>query len=90
MNLVVRSTSSYCPDDLARWLDQWAQRREKVLPLIDVRSARVARLLADRCRSLGMCEPRWRSEAWLVDWNALREDIARFLSLQGRESASLR
>jgi hypothetical protein len=71
--------TSYGPDELAGWLDQWALRREKVVHLIDLRSARVARDMASRCRMLSCERGKLPDALWLDRWTRLRVEVARFL-----------
>ncbi len=84
-----RITTPYAPADLAAWLDVWALRREKMIELLDLKSARRARGFAARCRRLSACEARYRDQIWMADWMALRLEVAGFLSAR-RESMTMR
>jgi hypothetical protein len=63
------------PAGLAKALELWALRREKVLPLLDVRSEREARKLAQGCRRLAETERTGELSAsdWENEWRSLRE-----------------
>lgn len=73
--------TSYGPSDLARWLDRWALRREKILELIDMKAARRARKFAGECRYLAYCASH-PDEHWEMDWYTLRLEVASFLAEQ--------
>ncbi len=80
------------PLGLADALDLWALRREKILPLLDVRAARAARRLADSCRALARTERQAgvAMDAWESDWRAVREQAVGLLdgSLTGGRSST--
>lgn len=66
---------------LARMLDRWALRREKVLELLDIRAATKARELARACQEFAV----WRERADVTEleahfvWAELRERVAAML-----------
>jgi hypothetical protein len=76
------------PGRLALWLDEWALRREKVLDLLDVRAARRARSLAERCRRVARAGRDGQSEELRREWLALRLEIAGFLQASGQRPRS--
>src|SRR5689334_22817533 len=69
------------PGGLAKALDLWALRREKLLPLLDVRAAREARRLAQGCRRLASTERTGEipTAAWESEWRAIREQAVTLL-----------
>lgn len=75
------------PASLARALDLWALRREKILALLDVRAAREARTLADACRTLSQTTDPGRDDAWQARWLAIRERALAMLANGGPHSA---
>lgn len=69
------------PVGLAKALDLWALRREKLLPLLDVRAAREARRLAQGCRRLAATERTGEipTAVWENEWRAIREQAVELL-----------
>lgn len=69
------------PVGLAKALDLWALRREKLLPLLDVRAAREARRLAQGCRRLAATERTGEITAsdWENEWRSIREQAVTLL-----------
>ena len=69
------------PGGLAKALDLWALRREKLLPLLDVRAAREARRLAQGCRRLAATERTGETpiDVWESEWRAIREQAVALL-----------
>lgn len=69
------------PVGLAKALDLWALRREKLLPLLDVRAAREARRLAQGCRRLAATERTGEipTGEWESEWRAIREQAVALL-----------
>jgi hypothetical protein len=74
------------PGGLAKALDLWALRREKLLPLLDVRAAREARRLAQGCRRLASTERTGEvpTAVWESEWRAIREQAVALLDGSGR------
>jgi hypothetical protein len=74
------------PEYLAEALDRWALRREKLLPLLDVRAVRSARTLAAQARQVAygrrvsdMTDPDVQ-RAWMEAWLGVRQRVAEFLA----------
>lgn len=77
-------TPETTPESLATRLDAWALRREKVLFVLDRAQAKVARKLAERCRSLFVAVADIDSNLELrQQWHTIREEADALFASDG-------
>jgi hypothetical protein len=78
---------------LADLLTRWALRREKVLFVLDHKSARSARRLARECIVLAVRRAEARTvdeiDAWHRDWTRVREEVRDLVATTARETPPL-
>jgi hypothetical protein len=68
------SVASLTPLHLAEALRRWALRREKMLHILDIRSALQARRLADACLRLDELSEGAAAAAWQSEWDRIRRE----------------